>query len=199
MDPTHLSFHYERDADILYVHLVAPYAAQESDELGCRRNRRTSQALPHPTARQHPACQRFHPRSTTTSQPNPTPPTPKKPPKPTLNAQVSITEPEWASAAGSRCVGRRATRSQARQSHGQRRLGVRRRLRPGVGRPSTRPQAQRTTAVPVPPRTTAAPTPTQGVPGSSGPSACARSPRAARDARHSHSADKPAPRQQKIS
>ena len=34
MDPTHLSFHYERDADILYVHLVAPYAAPESDELG---------------------------------------------------------------------------------------------------------------------------------------------------------------------
>ena len=34
MDPSRLTFHYERDADILYVTQVPPYAEQVSDELG---------------------------------------------------------------------------------------------------------------------------------------------------------------------
>lgn len=34
MDASRLTFHYERDADILYVTQVPPYAGQESDELG---------------------------------------------------------------------------------------------------------------------------------------------------------------------
>ncbi|MGB9723600.1 MAG: DUF2283 domain-containing protein [Chloroflexia bacterium] len=29
-----LTFQYDREADILYINLVAPYAAQESEELG---------------------------------------------------------------------------------------------------------------------------------------------------------------------
>ena len=29
-----LTFQYDREADILYIHTVAPYAAQESEELG---------------------------------------------------------------------------------------------------------------------------------------------------------------------
>ena len=67
-----------------------------------RRDRRTSEALRHPTPRLNPACQHTNPRSTTTSQPSPTPPTPQKPRKPALNAQVPSAEPRGASAAHSK-------------------------------------------------------------------------------------------------